>query len=126
MQCILIIIHTPALHPLLLFKQHIDSDLCFPYRCGAIHCSMANLPGATRLKKTDFPPPEAINRQQLLSYGWVLKSHILPHGRILIGSMLCRSCADNHSCSELMSTEVLPCPQDSFALVLHNLTSGSF
>lgn len=47
-----------------------------------------------------------------------------PNASMLIGSILCRSSAGDHSCRELMCATVLSYPEDTVPL-RSSLTSGS-
>lgn len=97
----------------------------YAHGCGAIQWSMVHLPAAIHLRKIDSHILKAINYQQLLSWGWRL-------GRpsptpcwiwMVTGLLLFSSSTGNHSCYELMSTAILPFPEDKVCLRSF-LTSG--
>lgn len=63
--------------------------------------------------------PAAINRQQVLSQGWVLGRLISTPScsmlEFLTGLTLYRPCVDNHSCHEFLSVTATSCFQDSIS-----------
>lgn len=68
---------------------------------------LVDLTGATPLKKTDSPSPRSYQLSLASQLGMEFACPSMFHIGILTGLILYRSCAGNHSCSDLVSAEVL-------------------
>lgn len=64
---------------------------------------MDNYPVAAPMRKMSPLPPVGTNHQWILEEGWDLQSSFPSHDRMLMGSVLCRLCASDHSFNECNS-----------------------
>lgn len=83
-----------AVHVLLVWGHPLTYKETHPYR------------------KLTYHLTEVINCQKILNKGWSLISCCSIHSTMLVGLILNRPYAGNHSCCEFTSTEVLEWPED--------------